>query len=217
MSRARIEVAASILNADLGALREAVQAAESAGVDRIHLDIMDGHFVPPLSFGKEVIAAVRAATPRFIEAHLMVARPGEQFADLAAAGAQRLVFHYEAAGSVEQRRPSVESEVETDATDAASSSSAPASAARSAGGASVQGKKLLAKYTRLTDKLKLQTDALDALLAHSGASTEKHAKYMRDKVIPAMNALRATGDEIELLSPHGLWPLPTYREMLFVK
>ena len=90
-------------------------------------------------------------------------------------------------------------------------------AVRSAGATSVQGKKLLAKYTKLTDKLKVQTDALDAMLAHGASSTEKHAKYMRDKVIPAMNALRATGDEIELLTPHALWPLPTYREMLFVK
>ncbi len=90
-------------------------------------------------------------------------------------------------------------------------------AVRSGGATSVQGKRLLLKYTKLADKFKTQTDALDALLAHGGATTEKHAKYMRDKVIPAMNALRATGDEIEFLTPHSIWPLPTYREMLFVK
>ena len=78
--------------------------ADAGGAGLWHLDVMDGHFVPPLSFGKEVIAAVRAATPRFIEAHLMVERPGEQFADMAQAGAQRLVFHYEAAGSAEAAR-----------------------------------------------------------------------------------------------------------------
>ena len=73
-----------------------------------HLDVMDGHFVPPLSFGKEVIAAVRAATAKPIEAHLMVARPGEQFEDMAKAGAGRLVFHYEAAGGVDAARALLE-------------------------------------------------------------------------------------------------------------
>ena len=91
-------------------------------------------------------------------------------------------------------------------------------AAVKAGGAtSAQGKKLLSTYTKLVDKLKLQSDALAGLLAHGGGSSEKHAKYMRDKVVPAMVKLRETGDQIEVLTPHAIWPLPTYREMLFVK
>ena len=91
-------------------------------------------------------------------------------------------------------------------------------AAVKAGGAtSAQGKKLLSTYTKLVDKLKLQSDALAGLLTHGGSSSEKHAKYMRDKVIPAMVKLRETGDQIEVLTPHAIWPLPTYREMLFVK
>jgi glutamine synthetase len=91
------------------------------------------------------------------------------------------------------------------------------SAVKAGGGKSVQGKKLLGKYTKLVDAFRTQTDALAALLDHSGGSAEKHAKYMRDKVVPAMSKLRATGDQIETLTPHGLWQLPTYREMLFVK
>ena len=90
-------------------------------------------------------------------------------------------------------------------------------AVRSAGGATVQGKKLLAAYSRLVDRFKVQTDALERLLDHNGGSAGKHAKYMRDEVIPAMNRLRQLGDEIEVLTPHEIWPLPTYREMLFVK
>ncbi|HET9195156.1 MAG TPA: glutamine synthetase III [Vicinamibacterales bacterium] len=90
-------------------------------------------------------------------------------------------------------------------------------AVKAGGGTSVQGKKLLSQYTKLVDKLKTQTDALAKALDHSNGSAEKHAKYMRDKVVPAMNALRETGDEIEVLTPHEIWPLPTYREMLFVK
>ena len=81
----------------------------------------------------------------------------------------------------------------------------------------MQGKKLLATYTKLVDKFKTQTDALESTLAHSGGSAEKHAKYMRDKVVPSMAKLRELGDQLEVLTPHDIWPLPTYREMLFIK
>ncbi len=102
-------IAPSILTADFRRLAEQIRAAEEGGIDLWHLDVMDGHFVPPISFGKEVIAAVAAATDgRLIEAHLMVARPAEQFADLANAGAQRLTFHYEAVGSVEASREHIQ-------------------------------------------------------------------------------------------------------------
>jgi glutamine synthetase len=91
-------------------------------------------------------------------------------------------------------------------------------AVKQAGGASVQGKKLLAQYTKLVDQFKVQTDALAAALDHhSNGSAEKHAKYMRDKIVPVMAKLREVGDQIEVLTPHEIWPLPTYREMLFVK
>jgi glutamine synthetase len=91
-------------------------------------------------------------------------------------------------------------------------------AVRQAGSSSAQGKKLLSQYTKLTDQFKAQADVLAAALEHSGSgSAEKHAKYMRDKVVPAMAKLRTIGDEIEVLTPHEIWPLPTYREMLFVK
>jgi glutamine synthetase len=90
-------------------------------------------------------------------------------------------------------------------------------AVKAGGGSSVQGKKLLATYTKLVDKFKAQTEALTGLLEHSAPSVEKHAKFMRDKVVPAMARLRELGDEIEVLTPQSLWPLPSYREMLFVK
>jgi len=105
----RPKIAPSILTADFGRLAEQVRDAEDGGVDLWHLDVMDGHFVPPISFGKEVIAAVTSASRGlFIEAHMMVAKPAEQFADLAQAGAQRLIFHYEAAGSVEASREHIQ-------------------------------------------------------------------------------------------------------------
>jgi len=90
-------------------------------------------------------------------------------------------------------------------------------AVKAGGGKSVEGKKLLASYTKLVDKFKAQLDQLATLLTHGGGDAQKHAKYMRDKVIPAMEKLRALGDQIEVNTPHEIWPLPTYREMLFVK
>jgi glutamine synthetase len=86
-----------------------------------------------------------------------------------------------------------------------------------AGGVTRQGKKLLTTFTKLVDNFKAQADVLATLLEHASPSTEKHAKHMRDKVIPAMNRLRELGDQMELVMPHELWPLPTYREMLFIK
>jgi glutamine synthetase len=91
------------------------------------------------------------------------------------------------------------------------------SAVKAAGGSSVQGRKLLSTYTKLVDRFKAQTDTLDKLLSHENPSAEKHAKYMRDQIVPAMAKLRETGDKIEVLTPHENWPMPTYREMLFVK
>jgi glutamine synthetase len=91
-------------------------------------------------------------------------------------------------------------------------------AVKAGGGSSASGKKLLAYYTKLVDKFLAQTNVLEAALSHQASGgAEKHAKYMRDKVVPAMAKLREIGDEIEASTPHEIWPLPTYREMLFVK
>ena len=90
-------------------------------------------------------------------------------------------------------------------------------AVKQAGGTSREGKKTLVKIVKLVDAFRVQTDVLAAALDHSAPSVEKHAKFMRDKVVPAMVKLRELGDQIELLAPHTTWPLPTYREMLFIK
>jgi glutamine synthetase len=91
------------------------------------------------------------------------------------------------------------------------------SAVKQAGGKSDAGKKLLAFLTKAVDALKSRADKLESALAHEGGSAEKHAKYFRDTVIPAMVALREAGDALEIEMPHESWPLATYREMLFIK
>jgi glutamine synthetase len=90
-------------------------------------------------------------------------------------------------------------------------------AVKSAGGKSVEGKKLLHTITRLVDQLKQRSDKLGHALEHEDGDAVKHAKHFRDVVIPAMGALRDAGDAIELTMPHETWPLATYREMLFIK
>src|SRR5580765_4717450 len=91
------------------------------------------------------------------------------------------------------------------------------SAVKAAGAKSVEGKKSLDKLTKLIDRFKAQANKLEKSLAHEGSSAEKHAKHFRDVVIPNMATLRELGDELELMMPHELWPLATYREMLFIK
>jgi glutamine synthetase len=91
-------------------------------------------------------------------------------------------------------------------------------AVKAAGGRTAEGKKLLDKMTKLTDTLKQRVDKLAHALEHEGnGNAVRHAKHFRDVVIPAMTALRETGDELELMIPHETWPLATYREMLFIK
>jgi len=91
-------------------------------------------------------------------------------------------------------------------------------AAKAGGVTSKEGKKLLADLSKTIDGLKSTADKLAASLDHNnGHSTVKHAKYMRDTVIPLMNTLREYGDTLELSVPSNYWPLPTYREMLFIK
>jgi glutamine synthetase len=90
-------------------------------------------------------------------------------------------------------------------------------AVKAAGGNGEQPKKLLDQLGILIDELKSKSDTLAHDLEHACTSSEEHAKYMRDRIVPAMVSLRESGDALEVLVPHGEWPLPTYREMLFIK
>jgi ribulose-phosphate 3-epimerase len=91
----RVEIAASVLDSDLGRLAEEIARAAEAGADRIHLDVMDARFVPNLTFGPKVIAAVRKATTKPFDAHLMTAEPGRFLPDYLDAGCDSVTFHVE--------------------------------------------------------------------------------------------------------------------------
>ncbi len=94
-SLGRARVAASILDADLGNLAYAVRRAENEGADRIHLDIMDGHFVPNLTFGPRTIKALRRRTKLPFDAHLMIDEPGRYLAEYLDAGCDSITIHVE--------------------------------------------------------------------------------------------------------------------------
>ena len=96
MQKDRVGVAPSILSADFGRLAAEVRAAEEAGADWIHVDVMDGRFVPNMTIGPVVVKAVRAATKLPLDVHLMIVEPERYVEDFAKAGADVISVHVEA-------------------------------------------------------------------------------------------------------------------------
>ena len=92
----KCRLAPSILSFDFSRLREAVMELTAAGAERVHFDVMDGQFVPPITFGDQLVANLRGVTDIPFEAHLMTLTPDRHFDAFIAAGCKRIYFHYEA-------------------------------------------------------------------------------------------------------------------------
>jgi ribulose-phosphate 3-epimerase len=102
-----VRIAASVLSADLGRLREQVERAIEGGAEWIHVDVMDGHFVPNLTFGAPMIRALRRITDRPLDVHLMVRNPEHYINEYADAGANVFTFHPEATVHVQRHLSAV--------------------------------------------------------------------------------------------------------------
>ncbi len=180
-----IEIAPSVLSADFANLGEEVASLEAAGVDRIQWDVMDGQFVPNLTFGPDVIAAARKHSSLPFEAHLMVLTPDVMAAEYVRAGCQRLIVHVEACTHLHRTLANIASLGAT--AGVALNPATPACA--------------VAHELDLVDTELVRTD-------NPGFAGQKYIATMEPKIVEVAELLRAAGrgDAIDIEVDGGIGP-----------
>jgi len=95
-------ISPSLLSADFSKLNQQIKLVENLGVNRLHIDVMDGHFVPNFTFGPFILKAIRKLTDSHLETHLMISNPADYIKDFGEAGADTLIIHTEVSKNIEQ-------------------------------------------------------------------------------------------------------------------